>query len=218
MCLIDRSMDYILQITKALMHDWMHALSVDGVMNLNVHLCFEQFIKAGIIGIYESFSKYVSHWKWPRMLHADHLSEIFAQDRRDKHRKAKHIKCQASDMLSMMPIVTLFATNVMMNLGINISDECNAWLALADLVDIVIASARITITPDKLRAAAEKFLQTFVTAWGFDWMTPKFHWLLHFGDILELFKFLLMCFCLERYLVSTLSRPAPICTGAPAEI
>jgi hypothetical protein len=148
--------------------------------------------------VYTILSEYIAKWRWPSRVGGDHLSEIFAEGRKEKHRKAERIKCQASDMLSMMPIITLFAINVLMKLGLNIKAECNAWIALADLVEMVIASGRITISPDKLRAAVESFLSRFVDAWGFDWMTPNFHWLLHFGDMLWAFKCLLMCFCLER--------------------
>ena len=188
--LLNRKLDRILDPIKAYMHDPMHCLFVDGICNLALFLLLESCIQAGFVNVYTVLSEYLAKWTLQSRISGADLPDIFSEGRRDKHRKAKHIKCQASDMLSMMPIVTLFATNVVLHLGINIADECNAWLALADLVDIVIASARITITPDKLRAAAEIFLQTFVTAWGFDWMTPKFPWLLHFGDILELFKFL----------------------------
>jgi hypothetical protein len=92
----------------------------------------------------------------------------------------------------------MFVMNVLMHLDINVRDECNAWLALADLVDLVVASARIKITVEQLQKAVEKFLDRFVVAWGCDWMTPKFHWLLHFASLLFRYPFLLMCFCLER--------------------
>ena len=99
------------------MHDWMHAL-FDGVLHMVVYLCFETFIKAGQVGIYESFSAYVSNWKWPRRLHADHLSEIFTRERRDKHRNAKHIKCQASDMLSLVGVLALYVQTVLIALNL----------------------------------------------------------------------------------------------------
>ena len=44
----------------------------------------------------------------------------------------------------------------------------------------------------------EKFLQLFVDAFGFEWLTPKYHWLLHFGDHYRKFGMLLNCFVLER--------------------
>ena len=62
----------------------------------------------------------------------------------------------------------------------------------------MVASARIKITVEQLQRAVERFLERFVVAWGYDWMTPKFHWLLHFASLLFRYNFLLMCFCLER--------------------
>jgi hypothetical protein len=196
--MLNRKLDTILDPVDAYMHDPMHCLFVDGICNLVLYLLLESCMAAGYTDVYAILSEYIARWRWPSRIGDDYLADIFSKERRDKHRKAKHIKCQASDMMSLMVVVTLFATSVLMKLGINITDECNAWIALADLVDIVIASARIKIEPSKLHTAVETFLERFTAAWGFDWMTPKFHWLLHFTRMLVRFKCLLMCFCLER--------------------
>ncbi len=115
--LLDRSLDRVLQPTHVYLHDYMHALFVDGVLNLVIYLVFEMFIKAGETGVYESFSEYASHWQFPGRLHADHLSDIFAGERRDKHRAAQHIKCQASDMLSLLGILALYVRTVLLVRG-----------------------------------------------------------------------------------------------------
>ena len=74
----------LIQPTDVFMHDYMHALFVDGVLNLVIFLCFEAFIKSGKTGIHESFSEFVSNWKFPGKFHANHLSDIFTSDRRDR--------------------------------------------------------------------------------------------------------------------------------------
>ena len=55
-----------------------------------------------------------------------------------------------------------------------------------------------TVDPDKLDKLVEKFLDKFIEAFGIEWMTPKFHWMLHFGDHLRKHSWLLNCFVLER--------------------
>ena len=59
--LIDRSLDLLIQPTDVFMHDYMHALFVDGVINLTIYLCFEEYIKAGQVGVYEAFSEFLSN-------------------------------------------------------------------------------------------------------------------------------------------------------------
>jgi hypothetical protein len=44
--LLERSLDRLLSPTEVYMHDYMHAMFVDGVLNLVIYLCFEQFIDA----------------------------------------------------------------------------------------------------------------------------------------------------------------------------
>ena len=43
-----------------------------------------------------------------------------------------------------------------------------------------------------------KFLEMFTNAFGFEWLTPKCHWLLHLPETLKSHGRLLNCFVLER--------------------
>ena len=196
--LVDRALDSLLQPTSAYSHDWMHALFFDGVVNLHVFLTFEACIKGDqMVGVYESFSAYIAQWKFTARLHADHLGAIFSAERRDAHRAAKHIKCQASDLLTVMDPLKLYTTNVLQAQGIA-PRACTSLLCLCDLVELIVASARLTVTPDMLKAEVHRFLEAFVAAFGFEWLTPKAHWLLHLPDHLARFGRLLNCFALER--------------------
>jgi len=194
--LLNRSLDDIVDPVNVYMHDPMHALFVDGVCNIVVYLLLESFIAAGHPGIYDAFSNYCANWRWPGRVNSKHLPEIFAETRKDNHRKAHHIKCQSSDMLSLLPVLAIFTMHVLMKLGCKA--QCVAFLALVDVVDIILATSRISVAATRLLDAVEKFLQLFVDVWGFEWMTPKFHWLLHLPSVLRRFMKLLSCFCLER--------------------
>ena len=195
--LLDRSLDSIIDPANQLFHDWMHGIFVDGVANVTIYLLFEVFILSGVKTVYEDFSKYVALWDWPKRLQMNKLHEIFSRSRRDKHRDAQHIKCQASDMLSLMGVLALFVVQHLLPKEM-CEDACHAFLALADFVDLVCASAKTNFDPCKLDQAAEKFLGLFVNAFTFEWLTPKFHWLLHIGDLYARIKLLPNCFVLER--------------------
>ncbi len=160
-------------------------------------LLFELFIGLGVRDIYEKFSDFIKLWDWPGRIHGSQLHEIFSASRQDKHRAAKHIKCQASDLLSLMGVLAMFVQQILLPLAIG-NAACHAYLALADVVDFIVSIAKVKLAPAKLDTAVERFLDLFVAAFGLEWLTPKFHWLLRFGDALARFSVLLNCFVLER--------------------
>ncbi|CAK0899644.1 unnamed protein product [Prorocentrum cordatum] len=80
--LLARALDRLINPTEVFMHDYMHALFVDGVVNLVIYLTFEEFISAGLNGVWESFSDFLATWVSPGRLHATHLDSIFNADRK----------------------------------------------------------------------------------------------------------------------------------------
>ena len=194
--LLDRALDVIVQPAEAYVHDWMHALFVDGVVNMVVYLLFEAFVQGGM-QVYDGFATYVEKWKWPRRLNNNQLADHFAAPRAKKHRQACRIKCQASDMLSCMGVLALFTQTVLLPLGI-CNNECAAFLALAEIVDFITAATRNNVQPETLLGSVHRFLELFVAAFGYEWLTPKCHWLLHFAKHLSRLGYLPDCFALER--------------------
>ena len=202
--LLDTYLDAYIDPVAVYQHDWMHALFVDGVFNTILYLLLEAFIQGGCKDVYEVYSQYISNWSWPDHILSAHLPAIFSHDRRGKHRAAKHIKCQASDGLSLTGVTAMFVVKVLLKLkGMHVmqkdcSKECYAFLALVDVIDLIQVSSGIKLQPERLLGAAEHFLDLFKDAWGCKMMVPKFHWLLHLHKQLKLNGKLLNCFCLER--------------------
>ena len=198
--LLDRALADVLDPVKVYVHDWMHAIFVDGVCNFLVYLLLEQFIQKGWTGIYGTFADFGKNWHWPSRYHRDKRHEIFMESRSKKHRDAKHIKCQASDMLTFLPVLAFFVQSVLMNLegAESLKPQCEAFLALVNVVELILAAGRTIVSPQKFLEAVEIFLALFAVAYGFAWMTPKFHWLLHMPIQLQRLGIILNCFCLER--------------------
>ena len=108
-----------------------------------------------------------------------------------------HIKCQASDMLSLVPVLHMYCSQVLLPLGL-CKPAVDAFMALCYLVQVVWCSGRAELSAASLDAISEDFLAKFEKAFGYQWMVPKHHWLLHLGDALEKNKCLPNCFSLER--------------------
>ena len=198
--LLDRELDATLDPCKVYQHDTMHGLFVDGVVNLVMYLLFECFIKSGMTNVYAVFGEYCARWQWPSRINSHKLPEIFSADRASSHRKAKHIKCQASDLLSLMGVLDQFTRSVLMRPGITIECKraCQAFLALVTVCQLIADTVRYEIDPAQLLGSVHRFLQCFVAAFGFEHMTPKTHWTLHYAEVLEKMGRLFNCFCLER--------------------
>ncbi len=90
-----------------------------------------------------------------------------------------------------------FAANSLQAAGVaNLA--CLALLCLVDLADVIVATSCIAFTPAMFEAEVQRFLAAHTAAVGFEWLTPKAHWLLHMPAQLRRFGRLLNCFCLER--------------------
>lgn len=202
--LLDHELDRVFDPCETYQHDNMHGLFVDGAMNMLIYLLFEVFIANNVFpAVYAMFASYVRSWKWPSRLNDSHLADIFEVPRPDKHRAAKHIKCQASDLLSLVGVLAHFTRTILMTTAINadIRDcvkACSVFLALVDVCELVSETARSQVSAAKLLGSIHRFLELFVDSWGFEWLTPKCHWLLHFPEALQKNGRLFNCFCLER--------------------
>ena len=197
--LLDRELDSVFDPCEVYQHDNMHGLFNDGVVNLVIYLLFEHFIGQGMRNIYQVFGDYISRWKWPKRINAGSIPDIFSADRADKHRKAQHIKCQASDLLSTVPVLAHFTKTVLLRSADDDGKKaCEAFLALALVCELIADTSRVKVAPELLLGEVHRFLDLFVQAWGFEWLSPKCHWMLHYPEALQANGRLFNCFCLER--------------------
>ena len=207
MFLVDRYLDDYVDVVDVFFTDWMHAFFVDGIFNLMLYLLFEAFLPRPI---YATFRDFLQSWVWPAKVRrtGPNMAEIFCKERVTSSRKAMHIKCQASDGWSLLQPLQVFTTQVLLALGTS-DDECNVFLAMLEMIDIIASTPKCKTDPSTVLAAVHKFLDQYVKVFGFEWTTPKFHWPLHFAEFLqkmhEMFAdtadewgWLPNCFALER--------------------
>ena len=71
-------------------------------------------------------------------------------------------------------------------------------MALVQVCELVADSVRYDVLPAELLGKVHRFLELFVAAFGYEWLTPKLHWMLHYAEALLKNKRLFNCFCLER--------------------
>ena len=196
--LLDASLDDVVFPAQQFCHDWMHALYVQGCFNTVMFLLVKAFDAEGINDLFPRLETYVAMWNLPKRLgSALALSTIFSAKRETFDRKAKTFKCQASDGLSVTPIIAFFLQHVMMRAGIAVA-ACTAFLHLADIADLLLAASTGKVTPALLRDAIKRFLDACIAAGWRAHMHPKFHWLIHLPMYLHRWGTLLSCFVHER--------------------
>ena len=73
-------------------------------------------------------------------------------------RKAKHIKCSASDCWNLLIPLTSFVQQVLMHFG-TCDAECNVFLQLLEIIDLVTATSRYRVEPPTLLAKIQAFVR-----------------------------------------------------------
>ena len=195
--LSDSSLDEVLDLEGQFLHDWMHMLFVTGVWNLTMNLVLEA-VRPTIAGnIYALLRGYVERWVWPKRIGGLRLGELFREDKRASNARANNFKCSASEGLSLYAVVGHFLTTIVQSSGKCIV-EIDAYNALCDVIDCMVAAATDLVDSGAIQRSVEHFLDSFDAAFGMEWTTPKFHWMLHFPDFHRKFKRLISCWPLER--------------------
>lgn len=194
--LLDPSLDHIVQPASQFVHDWMHAVFVHGVFNTVGYFVLEACINAGM-NVYETLNDYVATWAWPCRVDKPSLCDVFVKKRATASRKAKHLKCTASEGLSVYPVMAHFFRVVVMRAGRCIQ-ECTAFLKLAAVIDVLVAIPFGIVSAELLREHVQAFLVACEAAGWRNAMHPKFHWLVHLPRHLHRFHCLPTCWVHER--------------------
>jgi hypothetical protein len=179
--------------TKQFVHDYMHVLAVQGVIQVTLFLCLMAFDTAGVS--VATVRGYVEMWRAPTSMHIQ-VGAVLSDKRMVANRKAKRVKCQASEAWALLPLVAMFAV-FLRKQGIAV-EECTVLIVLADVTDLLSVTPRGAVDRAKLDAKVEEFLAQFKATFPAKCMITKFHAMLHFGEELEEHDMLLTCWVMER--------------------
>jgi len=195
--LLDPELADVVHPASQFCHDWMHAVLVHGVFNTMVYLLLEALVKAGVRDIWDQMHAYVGFWTWPNRVTSSTLHDVFQKRRQSSSRKAKNFKCTASEGLSVYPIMAYFLQVVVLPAG-RAETQCKAFLALADVLDLLSMVPLGLVSPFMLRQAVKSLLELCLAAGWRLFLHPKFHWLVHLPRHLEQFGCLPTCWVHER--------------------
>ena len=198
--LLDPALDDVLKPISHFAHDWMHTFCVHGVWNTILFLMLQAAIACGVKDAPRQLETYVSQWTVPLRLglHTpERLCDTFSKSRWKSSKAAKYMKCTASDALSVYSIVACYVHAVFLRAG-RAPLACKAYLAVCDVLDLLVAVPRGVVTPEMLSDAIDVMLNACIAAGWTDNMPPKFHWCIHLPHELRRFLTLLSCWVHER--------------------
>ena len=196
--LSDPDLESIIAPADQYMHDYMHCIFSSGVFNHVVLMCFD-CVKVVYRNIWTVLEEYVDNWIFPRSVKFDpKTTKPFEDSRVKSSRQAGHYKLSASEGLSLLPVLCLFASKVCRKVaGVNIA-ACSALLAVGDLVDALQAVRHGLTTPNQLKNCVKALYDACEAAGWRDELIPKFHWLVHFPAHLERWDMMPSCWVHER--------------------
>ena len=185
-------------VTTQCFFDWMHCIFVRGVFNY--HLI--NMLKALKKKSYDIswFEQYAMLWVWPSQVGSNIGVYALSRKKLDASFESGAFKCSASEALSLLPVLANFVFLSMLQHGdADVRNHAECFLLLASMVGMFLGTARRFTTVNGLRAAIDKYLAAYKALYAHDHdMQPKFHFLMHFPDLLQRFKYLPACFVLER--------------------
>ena len=195
----DPDLESVVHPVSQYCHDWMHGVFNGGIFNVLVLRFMESLsIEEPSFKPWERLDGYVKLWHWPGSTKFDATTADLFNDKRVKnYRKAGHIKCSASQGLSVLPVAAMWAELVVKPSGV-CPHAVRAVLSLCDLVEALQASLLGITTPAYLRTCVRTCLQACLDAGFRDSMIPKFHWAAHYARHLEKFGASFTCWVHER--------------------
>ena len=142
---------------------------------------------------------YLQRWVWPRKLEGRAASarNVLCEKRARSSAKAGTLKAQASEVLSLYPVLAHWTAQVPLITGL-LNAECTAFLKLCEVIDLVWHCGRCDISPEVMGQTVEDHLELFGRAYGDLSKIPKHHLEMHYKKYLAMFGFIPTCLPHER--------------------
>lgn len=179
------------------MHDYMHGLCSNGVLNWVIFLWIQALASSGVADIWKTLHGFVQLWVQPA-IHKCNLQRLFQAKAVEGHKKAGKFKCSASEILGLYKVLAHYAQVCCLPNGICLL-ESTCFLAWCKVLDYCLSIPALA-KPDHLQLLSfvEAALEAIVAAGWSEEFKPKMHWTLHFSESLRRHKQLPACWSMER--------------------
>ena len=160
---------------------WMHTFLTDGTWNLEMFfllIVLRRFIDIG------DFVAFMSKAVFPKQLGNAAAFHCTAEEIQKMFNTGDHFKCSASEGLSLYPLVAIFLQVFVVPRGV-CQAQIASYMAMARVLDLLSLSRFGLVTPEQLAIAIRQHMTLFVAAYDTFGVKPKFHYELHFPELLK---------------------------------
>ena len=192
--LLDLSMRPLYKPVSHTIRDWMHILVSDGVAGTEMAMILKNLGENGI-GL-ERVRDFVSKFRLPRALGIEsHKSDPRWFGKNFVHDHS--IAAFASEQLTILPMLTVFLTDVIAPLGI-MQNHIRCFVLLDELINYLRLGADSAVPHvDRIRQLIVDHNRMFALLYP-DQIRPKFHHLYHIPENMKFLNKLVACFVLEQ--------------------
>ena len=159
------------------MHDYMHGLCPNGVLNWVFFLWIQPLASSGVAEVWKAHG-FVQLWAQPA-IHKCNLQRLFLPKAVEGHKKAGKFKCSSSEILGLYQVLAHYVQICCLPNGICLlGPTCSlAWCKVLDYCLSIPALEK----PDhkQLLSFVEAALEATVAADWSEEFEPKMHWSLH---------------------------------------
>ena len=111
-----------------------------------------------------------------------------------------YFDCGASEGLTLFPVLARWATVVVLKEG-ECTDAVVAFIALCEVLDMLVSVKRGNIAPNALQRAILRHLRLHQIAYGTEVWKVKHHYAMHFGFFLRISEHLLHALHMKESIV-----------------
>ena len=187
----------LLQPISQYMHDFMHGLASNGVLNWVTFLLIQALSDYGEVDIWKQLHGFVTLWVHPKKGKVA-VHRLFDTKAVESHKKAGKFKCSASEMLGVCEFLAYYVELCCLPHGLCTS-ACQCFLAWCKVLNycVGIPSLQRPCHKHLLQLVEQALASTINAGWSQEFR-PKMRWALHFCDALKLHGQLPGVWSLER--------------------
>ena len=197
-------------VYSALTMDWMHSALQKGTLTIEASLCLSRLKAHGVeFQAVEDFLKRPD-WKFPKANRGrcKYLHRVFSKWRTDPDAEDQHIRCSASELLSLYGLLRNFMQTEIGDRG-DMRPELDSFYACCRVIDCFVQAKRRRLNMRQAGVELARCLQEHMrrhkSVYGVDHIIPKHHWLFdcHARIIKDIDWQIFDCFVLERIHLTT---------------
>ena len=178
--------------------DYMHGMANNGWFNFEAHRFFSTLEECPQFKI-SDVQSFITTYQLPKNFaqSKDYL-KVFTPSNWAASKAKEELRCYASDVLSLYPILARFVCVFVIPLGIA-RDACTSFLLLCDFLDMLKSVPHGRITGAMLRQKGLDHHKAYMVAYDHIGFLRKGHHKMHYGDFLDRHGILVSCWTLERF-------------------